>query len=76
MYSSIRGNKNSEPHHRMFCYKLGPGSPGISQFLLIYAAAVEALPCPRWGLACREEGRRWFRGISCFPSLSQDPGLS
>ena len=24
-------------------------------------------PHSRWSLAFREEGRRWFRGISCFP---------
>lgn len=43
MYSSIHGNKNSEPHHRMFCSKLGPGSAGSSLLRLVCATAVAAL---------------------------------
>lgn len=44
----------------MFCSKLGADPPGSSKFPLIQAAATEALPCPRWDPAFREEGRWWY----------------
>ena len=61
----------------MFCSKPGPGFPGSSQFLLIYAAAVEALTPFQVESGLQGGREEVVQRYQLFPLLlSQDPRLS
>lgn len=53
----------------MFCSKLGPGSPGSSQLLLIYAAAVEDLALSQVGSGLQGGREEVVQRHQLFPSL-------